>query len=1068
MHMGDLLQPRVDKARPLVNQLVNAHKSANTQGNVNEGALSEWWGTVAGPDIEFMTSESDELTTALISNTDGKHEEDYVPNACVLGNSWIRTLPLEGWEKGAVCYYWEVEIAEFDDDLPDTFGIGITQLAPSKLTAAPKSADFFVPSFVLYFDGNFWNSNTKTWERVVMGYHRERLERGHKLGILITPARQFILFVNDKPFCFVPAQCPGKGRLYPVAELLGSVNAITLQPFAVPPRWNYPKVKGWFAVEMKESHVKLSHMIEEGFVVATYGDGGAHIDLAQKGKDLNGMAFTDTPLNYQEDGRRYFEIVVEEIADFNEKTAKIGMCIGVTLCDPNDIAEVGGVDKAVDVPLCWLVGFDGKQFDGVRQSWSFNSWNPLLMKKGTKVGIVLTLDGHMLVYQNDVLVSKGNSDIPSGQELYGVCDLLGPFQRVRLNPKASPPEPELAKWSALYRGHQVKIKGSRVETYASQDGGAPPVDASWAIGDGVLKRYKKSIFFECKVTVNNSLAGTNMFCIGVASTKTVVADDASNIISAFNRVCFFRFDGTFYNSASGKKPVPLSHWTPPTLKTGDRVCIEIDSETNLMNLYVNSELEVTGPTPFPGYNFFPTVELLGTVEAAQLLIGESPPTIRCTRWNSSLCGQRCQISSDGKTATYSSLSVGSAEEKMTGGTVFGDAPLAVTDKKVNFIIKVKRLQQNAVDGLYCGITSSRPSLLESVPATVTATPKSYLVGGKNGKCVFMKEKTNCPLDLMKIQKNDQIQIVATKEGVFVVFLNSVMKVITHAKIKDFDQIYACAGLAGRAASIEINTAAPIPPLFMRGWHPKFKNPHCRISYNTSVIFKGDFDGAQTGIVIGDLPVGMYDGRTWFEFQLKQDSDSNFDVNEFAFGFTTTCPSELDGFDFVNILQVQNFYGIRPDGVYFHGQEEPEQLNWSKANFNSGDEVGILVDQKNTIQLFVNGVYVLRSDRPLPAHAPLYPVVMLCNSVPQIEYLRESLPPTSDMRKWSSVVFGRNIEISPDGLSARIKSREAKTGNGIIGEAPLVAKLKKNFLKKNFGYLARCEFWLKLGWWFLIL
>ena len=25
------------------------------------------------------------------------------------------------------------------------------------------------------------------------------------------------------------------------------------------------------------------------------------------------------------------------------------------------------------------------------------------------------------------------------------------------------------------------------------------------------------------------------------------------------------------------------------------------------------------------------------------------------------------------------------------------------------------------------------------------------------------------------------------------------------------------------------------------------------------------------------------------------------------------------------------------------------------------------------------------------------------------------------------------------------------------------KLKKNFLKKIFGYLARCEFWLKLGW-----
>ena len=30
------------------------------------------------------------------------------------------------------------------------------------------------------------------------------------------------------------------------------------------------------------------------------------------------------------------------------------------------------------------------------------------------------------------------------------------------------------------------------------------------------------------------------------------------------------------------------------------------------------------------------------------------------------------------------------------------------------------------------------------------------------------------------------------------------------------------------------------------------------------------------------------------------------------------------------------------------------------------------------------------------------------------------------------------------------------------------KLKKNFLKKIFGYLARCEFLLKLGWWFWIL
>ena len=30
-----------------------------------------------------------------------------------------------------------------------------------------------------------------------------------------------------------------------------------------------------------------------------------------------------------------------------------------------------------------------------------------------------------------------------------------------------------------------------------------------------------------------------------------------------------------------------------------------------------------------------------------------------------------------------------------------------------------------------------------------------------------------------------------------------------------------------------------------------------------------------------------------------------------------------------------------------------------------------------------------------------------------------------------------------------------------------AVLKKNLANKIFGYLARCKFWLKLGWWFWI-
>jgi hypothetical protein len=509
----------------------------------------------------------------------------------------------------------------------------------------------------------------------------------------------------------------------------------------------------------------------------------------------------------------------------------------------------------------------------------------------------------------------------------------------------------------MYRGHQVKISGSKVQTYASLDNGDPPLDASWAIGDGVLKRYQDCIFFEVKITANNKLKGKNNFAIGVSSTKTVVVDDAPSLVNAFGRVCYFRFDGTFVNTNTSKEPITLGSWTPPVLHNGDRVCIAIDSTSNLMTLYVNSHKEVTAPTPFPGYNLFPVLELLGTVESAQLLIGESPPTIRCTRWNSDLCGQRCQISSDGKTATFSSLAVGTAEEKMTGGTVFGDAPLAVIDKKLNYAVKIKRVQQNPTEGFWLGITQSRPSLLESVPPTVTKTPKSYLVGGKDGKIILNGVKDTCTLDFTELKKGDKVQVITTQHGVLCVFWNGSMKILTHTKIKDFSQVYACAGIHGRASSIEIDTTSPIPQLFMRGWHSKYKSPNARISYQTTASFKGEFDGPQTGVVIGDLPCGMHDGRIWFEFKIIEDSDTNYNVLDFIFGLTTAHPEELEGYGFVNILEIPEFYGIRADGTYFHDKEEPVQLNWSKNSFVAGDEIGLLIsyESKNTMQLFVNGV-----------------------------------------------------------------------------------------------------------------
>lgn len=133
----------------------------------------------------------------------------------------------------------------------------------------------------------------------------------------------------------------------------------------------------------------------------------------------------------------YFEVKVSSVRDHPGELD--GMAIGVTTHGPHDLGSSALPQTMDEMDPCWIMGFDGSQWDGVSLSWSKCTWRPVGLSKGDVVGMLVTLAGEMRVFVNGKGVAQGPTTVPTDRPLFGVVDLIGATMGVALTEKPQPP-----------------------------------------------------------------------------------------------------------------------------------------------------------------------------------------------------------------------------------------------------------------------------------------------------------------------------------------------------------------------------------------------------------------------------------------------------------------------------------------------------------------------------------------------------------------------------------------------------------------------------------------------------
>lgn len=171
--------------------------------------------------------------------------------------------------------------------------------------------------------------------------------------------------------------------------------------------------------------------------VALSQDGLSAVHLS--GDDMYGVLLGASPLTASPEGY-YFELMVDAVrADQID-----GLVVGVTTTRPKDLAVlVPGLPEVADaVPSSWCLGFCGLAHcscEEHRGDFGDIDWRPQHLKIGDHVGVLVTPEGRLCVFENHTLVARSPQPVPTDRPLFGVVDLLGATMGISMIPAAVPP-----------------------------------------------------------------------------------------------------------------------------------------------------------------------------------------------------------------------------------------------------------------------------------------------------------------------------------------------------------------------------------------------------------------------------------------------------------------------------------------------------------------------------------------------------------------------------------------------------------------------------------------------------
>ena len=353
------------------------------------------------------------------------------------------------------CVYFEVEVMEMlGGRFMDGLTLGVTDTVPS--SSVPETCDG-LPGMVwaVGFDGESFSSETGDFEKI--DWNPKSLQVGDRVGCLVIfPAGDMIITVNGDIVSDGPTGIPMGTALYPVVDMLGAVTRVKWSSWDM-----IPAVELADGTESRVSAVDVSmesYNVPELLSSLRFADNllnpttlkvsPDHLTLSYVAPKrapakymANGVAVTENPIDLVNGNMLYFEVeLLESMDEFPD-----GLTIGFTDIKPKDVEQMPDICDGLPGNT-WVAGFDGEFFSSTTGEFEELGWNPNSLKVGDKMGALIVYPaGDLIILVNGDVIAEGPTGLPRDVPLFGVVDLIGSANAVRIVSNPQIPEIQLAE-----------------------------------------------------------------------------------------------------------------------------------------------------------------------------------------------------------------------------------------------------------------------------------------------------------------------------------------------------------------------------------------------------------------------------------------------------------------------------------------------------------------------------------------------------------------------------------------------------------------------------------------------
>eukprot|EP00927_Polykrikos_kofoidii_P046710 TRINITY_DN40851_c0_g2_i1.p1 TRINITY_DN40851_c0_g2~~TRINITY_DN40851_c0_g2_i1.p1 ORF type:complete len:1205 (+),score=177.64 TRINITY_DN40851_c0_g2_i1:140-3616(+) len=462
----------------------------------------------------------------------------------------------------------------------DGLAVGFTSRAPWEVRKCPSSADQIDPSWLVGFDGAFWDGVQLRWD--FSPWMPLYLGAGDVVCVRLTAQAELEVAVNNVLFAVHSVSCP-KGALpldrplYALVDLMGSTHGVSLvkQVESLTPSYGKtPPVLTSFDTLCKGSCISLSENCDS----ATF--------VGPAACASNGVAFSNGLLAPHGDRGRMFCSTILELRKTGDHAV---FAVGVTGASPSSLKKAPRF--ANEVFPCWLVGFDGAFYDGIRGEWGLSDFSSVDLRVNDVITVIVTRCGELQVLVNGVRRASHAFGIPTIVQLYALVDLAGCIGGLSINTskEVSVSRLNVVAEKTLSGFNRTQTSGllniSDDGLMASRSEGPPPTGKDDAglvlIGDGVLPAFVGSsgaVYFRVVVMDILTKPQERGFALGVTTVPPDGLAKLPPLADMVNPSWLVGFDGAFWDGF--RSEWDLSDFNGASVQAGDVITAIVTPSPN--------------------------------------------------------------------------------------------------------------------------------------------------------------------------------------------------------------------------------------------------------------------------------------------------------------------------------------------------------------------------------------------------------------------------------------------------------------------------------------------------------